>query len=90
MPSTAKGGQVSSPPAMRAKRTHEQIAEYYATLIQEGRILPGYRLPSVEQIRITWTVGRETAHKALRHLETQGLVEIRPKQGTFALPGASV
>lgn len=68
---------------------HEQIADYYAALMAEGRILPGYKLPSVEQIRETWTVGRETAHKALRELQRRDLVVIKPKHGTFAKKLAS-
>lgn len=69
----------------RVKRRYEQIADYYAALMDEGRIMPGYRLPSVEQIRATWTVGRETAHDALKELQRRGLVEIKPRHGVFAL-----
>lgn len=72
------------PAELRTLRRHEQIADYYARLMDEGRILPGYKLPSVEEIRATWTVGRETAHKAIRELEQRGLVVIKPKHGTFA------
>ena len=71
-------------PDTRVKRRYEQIADYYAGLIAEGRIMPGYRLPSVEQIRETWSVGRQTAHDALKELQARGLVEIRPRHGVFA------
>lgn len=74
---------------LRTLRRHEQIADYYAGLMAEGRILPGYKLPSVEEIRGTWTVGRGTAHEALRELQRRGLVDIRPKHGTFAKKLAS-
>lgn len=72
----------------RAKRRYEQIADYYAALIDEGRIMPGYRLPSVEQIRETWTVGRQTAHDALKELQSRGLVEIKPRHGAIAMAAA--
>jgi len=71
-------------PEPKILRRHEQIADYYAGLMQEGRILPGYKLPSVEEIRGTWLVGRETAHNAIRELQRRDLVVIKPKHGTFA------
>lgn len=73
---------------LQTKAKHVQVADYYHCLIDEGRILPGFRLPSVEEIRQTWGVGRDTAHSAMRELERRGVVEIRQRHGTFALDRA--
>lgn len=69
---------------LRTKPKNVQIADYYHALIEEGRILPGYRLPSIEEVRGTWQVSRDTAHAAMRELEARGVAEIRPRFGTFA------
>lgn len=61
---------------------YRQIADYYATLIRDGRIRPGEQLPTLAQIRATWDVADGTARAAIQFLKREGLVDASRK-GVF-------
>ena len=46
-------------------------------------MLPGEQVPSLDKISATYNVSRVTARRALKALADEGLVEIKPRWGTF-------
>jgi len=51
--------------------------------IESGEMLPGEQVPSLDKISATYNVSRVTARRALKALADEGLVEIKPRCGTF-------
>ena len=60
---------------------YQELAEQTARLIREGIVLPGEKLPSIRQACKTHHVSPVTVIQAYQLLETQGLIEARPKSG---------
>lgn len=60
----------------------EQLANELRTRIAEGRLLPGASL-SESGLAEEFGVSRTPAREALKRLQAEGIVEIRPKVGTF-------
>jgi GntR family transcriptional regulator, transcriptional repressor for pyruvate dehydrogenase complex len=52
-------------------------------MIAEGRLTSGDRLPPERELAEKFLVSRTSVREALRALESLGLVEIRPGEGTF-------
>lgn len=65
-----------------------QIADQVRRLIAMGALQPGDRLPAVRELAITTRVNRNTAARAIQHLESEGVVRTRVGQGTFVEDGA--
>jgi len=51
--------------------------------IERGDIQPGEQVPSLDALARDYRVSRATAQKALRLLREEGVVETRPRWGTF-------
>ena len=62
---------------------YQQVAAALRTQIKRGKLKPGDRIPSVEQICATFGVARTTARKAVAVLAAEGLVEVTTGWGTF-------
>lgn len=62
---------------------YERLADDLSTLIADGRVLPGDRLPSVRHLAAQRKLSVSTVVQALRTLETRGLVEARPQSGYY-------
>ena len=62
---------------------YEQVADRIRSLILEGTLQPGDRLPSVRKLREQLSVSISTVLEAYRLLEDQGLIEARPQSGYF-------
>jgi GntR family transcriptional regulator len=60
-----------------------QIAEQVRRLIALGALKPGERLPGVRELAVRARVNRNTAARAVQHLEAAGVVRTRVGQGTF-------
>jgi len=60
-----------------------QIAERIRRLIALGALRPGERLPTVRELAVRARVNRNTAARAIQHLEAAGIVRARVGQGTF-------
>ena len=61
---------------------HVQIAESLLARIEAGELVAGDRLPSERDLAETLGVNRLTLRRALRALESQGLITRRPGLGT--------
>jgi GntR family transcriptional regulator len=62
---------------------YEQIADDIATDVNSGALSAGSRLPSAQELAEIYGVARLTARRAIKHLEEQRLVVVRPGKGTF-------
>ena len=65
-----------------AQYAWETINESLRRSIQDGGLPPGTRLPTEAEVARDWGVSRMTAHRAMRALQAEGLVERRPRTGT--------
>lgn len=61
----------------------QSVAGQLISLISEGYLKPGDRLPSQQELTEKMQVGRSTIREALRSLAAIGLVEMKPGHGTF-------
>jgi GntR family transcriptional regulator, transcriptional repressor for pyruvate dehydrogenase complex len=68
---------------IRSTRIYEEIVRQVKTMIAEGRLKGGDRLPPERDLAEKFVVSRTSVREALRALESLGLVEIRPGEGTF-------
>lgn len=70
---------------MKIIRTNvsDEVADWLASAIKNGRFLPGDRLPSVAQLARELGVGQSSVREALRHQQALGLVEMQQGKGTF-------
>ncbi|TQV89863.1 PLP-dependent aminotransferase family protein [Aliikangiella coralliicola] len=59
------------------------MAKQLQQQIDERRLMPGERLPSVRQLSKSSELSKNTVIKALHTLEAAGVVEARPKTGYF-------
>ena len=53
--------------------------------INEGDWLPGEQIPSLDDLSLSHGVSRVTARKAVLLLIDEGLLETRPRWGTFVV-----
>ncbi len=72
-----------------AEPIFRQIAEQFRRLIALGALKTGDRLPTVRELAARTRVNRNTAARAIQHLESEGLVRTRVGQGTFVADGAT-
>lgn len=68
-------GELFSPVSIG--RVSQIIVEQVRTLIRQGKLLPGDRLPSERDLCVRFGVSRVTVREALRVLEAGGLISIR-------------
>ncbi|MEE8443423.1 MAG: FadR/GntR family transcriptional regulator [Dehalococcoidia bacterium] len=69
--------------AVRRTRLFEGIVAQVRDLIRDGRLRPGQRLPAERELAEKFQVSRASLREAIRTLELEGLVVIRPGTGTF-------
>jgi len=62
---------------VKNKRTFEQVSSKIKTLIFDGVLKPGDRLPSEAELAKQFTVGRQTVREALRILELSGFIRVQ-------------
>jgi len=61
----------------------QSVAEQLISLILEGQLKPGDKLPSQQELAEKLQVGRSTVREALGSLAAIGLVDVKQGQGTF-------
>ncbi|MCX6395531.1 MAG: GntR family transcriptional regulator [Propionibacteriales bacterium] len=62
---------------------YEQIRVRLVEEIDDGRLQPGDRLPTVRHLAVELGVATNTVARAFRELEQAGVVETRGRAGTF-------
>ena len=68
---------------VRRQRLHEDIVQQFHSLIRDGVLQHGARLPSERSLADQFKVGRSSVREAIRSLELQGLVVTKHGAGTF-------
>src|ERR1700685_146060 len=59
----------------------QQITTDLRVKIEDGTYGPGALLPSEPELAASYSVSRQTARSALRALEQEGLITLRPRRG---------
>ncbi len=62
---------------------YEQIVEQIRELIQQGKLLPGERIPSERDLAATLGCSRTSLREALRVLESEGIIIAKPGGGRY-------
>jgi len=62
---------------------YEQVAAHYRQAITSGELAPGARLPSITALVEQTGLSPKTIQRAMRQLESEGLVRIVASRGTF-------
>ena len=60
-----------------------RVASQLRADIEDGKYAPGTKLPSYRQLEDTYGVARNTVAAALRVLQVEGLVDVRPNSGAY-------
>jgi AcrR family transcriptional regulator len=68
---------------------YQRIISDVRARIADGRLAPGDRLPSTRRLAKDWGVALATATKAMTMLCQEGVLEARPRSGTFVATPAS-
>jgi len=69
---------------------YRQIADEVRRLVALGALREGDRIPTVRELAVRTRVNRNTAARAIQHLESAGVVRTRVGQGTFVVePGGT-
>lgn len=68
---------------IKSTRIYAEIVRQIKALIAEGRLKSGDQLPPERDLAEKFMVSRTSVREALRVLESLGLIEIRPGEGTF-------
>lgn len=68
------------------KHLYEALADRIRTMIREGTLEEGQRIPSIRRLSRQFSVSKATVQEAYRLLEDQGLVEARSRSGYFVRP----
>ena len=69
--------------AVRKSRLPREIVAQFRDMIASGHLKPGDRLPPERELAHSLDVGRCALREAVRVLESFGLVDVRPGEGTF-------
>ncbi len=83
-PPTAAAKAVRSSRKLSTATTGEQIAKQLGQAILQGRYAPGERIGE-QAVAEMYSLSRGPVRDALRILERQGLVEIRPRRGAYVI-----
>jgi GntR family transcriptional repressor for pyruvate dehydrogenase complex len=68
---------------IKSTRIYEEIVRQVKAMIAEGRLKSGDQLPPERELAEKFLVSRTSVREALRALESLGLIDIRPGEGTF-------
>jgi len=75
--------------ASSAVPIYAQVVEQLKALIASGALRPGDGLPSIRELAASLRINRNTAAKAYRQLEIEGVVVTRQGQGSAVAEGAN-
>lgn len=74
---------------IRSMRLCQIAADQITDLIETGRLSPGDQLPSERDLVEQLQISRASIREALRLLERQGLIDVRPGKGAFVINSVS-
>jgi GntR family transcriptional regulator, transcriptional repressor for pyruvate dehydrogenase complex len=66
-------------------RIADTVVDQIISLVEEGQLKPGDQLPSERELVNEFQVARPSIREALRILEYQGVIEVRPGKGAFVV-----
>ncbi len=69
---------------------YEELASFISSLVENGTLRPGSRVPSIRQISKQRRTSLSTALQAYRLLEDRGILEARPQSGFYVTRGGAV
>ena len=69
--------------SVKRRRLYEEIVQQFHSLIRQGTLKHGHRLPSERELSEQFKVSRSSVREAIRSLELQGLVVSKRGSGTF-------
>src|SRR5262250_3033530 len=79
----AAGDEAMGIAPIKSTRIYQEIVRQVKAMIAEGRLKSGDQLPPERDLAEKFLVSRTSVREALRALESLGLIEIRPGEGTF-------
>jgi GntR family transcriptional repressor for pyruvate dehydrogenase complex len=65
------------------RKSFEVVADDLANRIMQQILKPGDRLPTIDQLAISYGVGKSTIREALSQLKVRGLILAKQGEGTF-------
>ena len=68
---------------IKPKKIYEEVAEAIHEMIRSGKLKPGDKLDSVQQLAENFQVGRSAIREALTSLRAMGLIEMKQGEGTY-------
>lgn len=71
------------------KSIFDEVYDQLLSLISNGKLKPGERLPPERVLARDLKVSRQSIREALKRAESKGLVKVRQGEGTFILSAAS-
>src|SRR5436309_7037799 len=80
---TGRSGREMGIEPIKSTRIYQEIVRQGKAMIAEGRLKSADQLPPERDLAEKFVVSRTSVREALRALESLGLVEIRPGDGTF-------
>src|SRR5579875_931003 len=80
---TERTARLDSVQSVSSRRLSGQVVQQFVTMIRNGELAPGERLPPERELAERFGVGRNSIREALRELNLLGLVTSRHGEGTF-------
>jgi DNA-binding transcriptional MocR family regulator len=69
---------------------YEELASFITSLVNNGALRPGSRVPSLREISTQRQASFSTALQAYRLLEDRGILEARPQSGFYVARGGAI
>ena len=87
---TTKLNPLPPPPALTvlSQPLYAELANSLQSLVEQGTLRPGHRVPSVRRMALQRGVSIATVLQAYTVLENRGLLEARPQSGYYVRPRA--
>lgn len=80
---TERAARLDGLKLVSSNRLSSQVVEQFVTMLRDGELTPGERLPPERDLAERFGVGRNSIREALRELNMLGLVTSRHGEGTF-------
>jgi len=78
-------GQIKAKSVIQRRTVTSQVVDHILDLIKSGKVQPGDKLPTENQLIASLGVSRTCVREAMKSLESLRIVRIRPRVGTTVL-----